>query len=91
MPIGFLLSQLSRDRIDLKRDAVAFEAVIERLRIHLDQERLLTEAASVHMTSLENTARRILRIHFERDATAEEMEELHAAVTELRQSLLRRG
>lgn len=60
MPVGFLLGQLSHDRVDPNGDAIALEAKVKCLRSHLLQEGFLTDLVCLRMTAVEKEAKRLL-------------------------------
>lgn len=84
MPIGFILGQLSRGKVDLENDAVSFEANVRQLRRLLFEHKLLTPAARDAMTEVEDAARIILRHRYEERLSAEDLEGFHSALDRLK-------
>ena len=84
MPIGFILGQLSRGKVDLENDAVAFEANVRQLRRLLFEHKLLSPAAREVITDVEDAARVILRHRYEQCLTAQDLEDFHSALDRLK-------
>lgn len=87
MPIGFILGQLARNKIDLENDAVSFEANVRQLRRLLFEHKLLSSAAREVMADVENSARIILRHRYERCLTPQDLEDFHNALSRLKATL----
>lgn len=87
MPIGFLLGQLSRGKIDLEKDVVSFEANVRQLRRLLFEHKLLSPAVRGVVTEIEDAARVILRHRYEMVLTPEDVETFHSALDRLKLTL----
>ena len=87
MPIGFILGQLSRGKVDLEKNAASLEANVGQLRHLLFEHKLLSPAAREVMTEVEDAARVILRHRYEMVLTSEDVEGFYNAVDRLKVTL----
>ncbi len=87
MPIGFILGQLSRGKVDLENDAVSFEVNVRQLRHLLFEHKLLSPAAREVMTEVEDAARVILRHRYDMVLTSDDVESFYNAIDRLKVTL----